>query len=120
VTAEHLARRIHRLCRYYLRSIRLDLDEVTASPNNGPKYDQAYLDELKASTPSTRPSTKNIIPTNDEHGPFMEIDVEMGLDSDFYKILSSSDWTHRGHHDCNSLRVVYQNSKRATRANSQD
>jgi len=83
VTAEHLARRIHRFCRYYLRSIRLDLDEATASLNNGPKYDQAYLDELKASTPSTRPSTKNIIPTNDEHGPYMEIDVEMGLDSDF-------------------------------------
>jgi len=37
------------------RIIPSTLDQATISVNEGPKYDAAYLQELKASTPSARP-----------------------------------------------------------------
>lgn len=53
------------------RSIPLSLDQATISPSRGPTYDQAYLKELKASTPSARPSA-----LTDPYDADMSIDVE--------------------------------------------
>lgn len=33
----------------------MSLDQATISPNRGPRYDKAYLNDLKASTPTSRP-----------------------------------------------------------------
>ncbi|CAA7262911.1 unnamed protein product [Cyclocybe aegerita] len=38
------------------------LDQATISTNDSPKYDAAYLEELKASTPSARPPPMNVDP----------------------------------------------------------
>lgn len=38
------------------RNIPLNLEQATISPHRGPTYDQAYLKELKAKTPSSRPT----------------------------------------------------------------
>ncbi|KAF5360932.1 hypothetical protein D9756_004921 [Leucocoprinus leucothites] len=56
-----------------------NLDQATITPSSGPRYDQAYLNELKASTPSARPPTNNdTVSTPDEHDPSIQIvDVEM-------------------------------------------
>ncbi|KAG6817011.1 hypothetical protein H0H87_000907 [Tephrocybe sp. NHM501043] len=51
-------------------SVPLNLDKATIS-NRGPTYDQAYLNELKASTPSTRPP-----PASDSYDVDMSMDVD--------------------------------------------
>ncbi|KAF7298985.1 GC-rich sequence DNA-binding factor-like protein [Mycena indigotica] len=48
-----------------------------ASSNRGPTYDQAYLNELKANTPSSRPEP--VIPT-DGYDADMSMDVDMSAD----------------------------------------
>ncbi|KAJ3572963.1 hypothetical protein NP233_g2748 [Leucocoprinus birnbaumii] len=59
--------------------IPLNLNQASISPASGPKYDQAYLNELKAGTPSARPSTNtDPITIPDGHDSSMQIlDVEM-------------------------------------------
>ncbi|KAF8073909.1 nineteen complex-related protein 2-domain-containing protein [Lyophyllum atratum] len=52
-------------------SVPLNLEQATISPNRGPTYDQAYLKELKASTPSSRPP-----PVSDVYDADMSMDVE--------------------------------------------
>lgn len=53
------------------RSIPLSLDQATISPNRGPTYDQAYLKQLKASTPTSRPAA-----VVDPYDADMSMDVE--------------------------------------------
>ncbi|KAJ2933384.1 hypothetical protein H1R20_g3695, partial [Candolleomyces eurysporus] len=53
-------------------SVPLDLDQATISPSRGPTYDQAYLNELKSSTPSARPA--NVDPYDAD----MSMDVDSG------------------------------------------
>ncbi|GLB38206.1 putative nineteen complex-related protein 2 [Lyophyllum shimeji] len=52
-------------------SIPLNLEQATISTNRGPTYDEAYLKELKASTPSARPP-----PLSDPYAADMSMDVE--------------------------------------------
>ncbi|KAH6912669.1 nineteen complex-related protein 2-domain-containing protein [Coprinopsis sp. MPI-PUGE-AT-0042] len=40
-------------------NVPLNLDQATISSNRGPPYDQAYLNQLKANTPSARPNLPN-------------------------------------------------------------
>lgn len=58
----------------------MNLDQATITASSGPKYDQAYLNELKASTPSARPSTiaNSISTPNDNEQSLQIMDVEMG------------------------------------------
>ncbi|KAG6853058.1 hypothetical protein C0991_007202, partial [Blastosporella zonata] len=51
-------------------TVSLNLDKATIS-NSGPTYSQAYLNELKASTPSTRPP-----PVSDPYDADMSMDVD--------------------------------------------
>lgn len=53
-------------------NIPLDLDQATIAGNRGPSYDQAYLNELKASTPSARPP----LPETDSYGA--DVSADMG------------------------------------------
>lgn len=55
------------------------LDQASISPrsNGGPTYDQAYLNQLKASTPTSRPT----LPGNDSYDADMSMDVDMSMDS---------------------------------------
>ena len=52
------------------RSVPLNLDQATISPHRGPTYDQEYLKELKASTPTSRP-----IVASDPYDADMSMDV---------------------------------------------
>ncbi|KAF5375932.1 hypothetical protein D9615_008279 [Tricholomella constricta] len=52
-------------------SVPLNLEQATISPNRGPTYDQAYLKELKASTPTSRPP-----PISDPNDADMIMDVD--------------------------------------------
>ncbi|RDB19034.1 GC-rich sequence DNA-binding factor 2 [Hypsizygus marmoreus] len=52
-------------------SVPLNLEQATISPNRGPTYDQAYLKELKASTPTSRPPD-----ISDSYDADMSMDVE--------------------------------------------
>lgn len=49
----------------------ISLDQATISPNRGPKYDKAYLNDLKASTPTSRPP----IPVADPYDADMSMDM---------------------------------------------
>ncbi|KAJ7643933.1 nineteen complex-related protein 2-domain-containing protein [Roridomyces roridus] len=52
-----------------------NLDQASISPHRGPTYDKAYLNELKASTPSSR------APANDPYDADMSMDVgDMSID----------------------------------------
>ncbi|KIK69685.1 hypothetical protein GYMLUDRAFT_150994 [Collybiopsis luxurians FD-317 M1] len=55
-----------------------NLDQATISPNrqSGPTYDEAYLNELKRSTPSARAPPP---PTSDPYDADMSMDVSMDL-----------------------------------------
>lgn len=76
------------------RSVPLNLDQATISSNNGPKYDQAYLNELKANTPSSRPSTTTEpVSVSSELDPSIQvIDVDMGMSPscDIDKVVEDS------------------------------
>lgn len=65
------------------RSVPLNLDQATISLNDGPKYDQAYLNELKANTPSSRPSmnTEPVSVSGELDSSIQVIDVDMGMSS---------------------------------------
>jgi hypothetical protein len=56
------------------------LDQASISPrsNGGPTYSQAYLNELKASTPTSRPP----IPPSDPYDADMSMDVDMSVGDD--------------------------------------
>ncbi|KXN82858.1 GC-rich sequence DNA-binding factor 2 [Leucoagaricus sp. SymC.cos] len=60
-------------------SVPLNLDRATISPSSGPKYDQAYLNELKANTPSARPAANNdTVSTPSDYDSSMQIvDIDM-------------------------------------------
>ena len=60
------------------RSVPLNLDQATISPSRGPTYDQAYLNELKSSTPSVKPA--NVDP----------YDADMSMDVDSSDISTRS------------------------------
>ncbi|KAG2010010.1 hypothetical protein CC2G_012869 [Coprinopsis cinerea AmutBmut pab1-1] len=53
-------------------NIPLNLDQATIAPQRGPTYDQAYLDQLKASTPTARPS----LPTTESSDGDLPMDVD--------------------------------------------
>jgi GC-rich sequence DNA-binding factor len=53
------------------RNIPLNLDQATISPHRGPTYDQEYLRELKANTPTSR----SVVAT-DPYDADMSMDVE--------------------------------------------
>lgn len=62
------------------------LDEPTASLDDGPKYDEAYLQELKASNLNARPPRPSNVDTNDgnlsmdvDQIAFQSADIEFGM-----------------------------------------
>ncbi|KAG5646496.1 hypothetical protein DXG03_003261 [Asterophora parasitica] len=55
-------------------SLPLNLEQATISAGRGPTYDQAYLRELKASTPTSRPP-----PISDTNGEEIPMDVYVSL-----------------------------------------
>ncbi|KAJ7069752.1 nineteen complex-related protein 2-domain-containing protein [Mycena amicta] len=58
---------------------------VAASPNRGPTYDQAYLNELKASTPTSRPTS------SDPYDADMSMDVDISTaDISFQDVQESA------------------------------
>jgi GC-rich sequence DNA-binding factor len=61
--------RVYRLT--VCRNIPLNLDKATISPHRGPTYDQEYLRELKANTPTSRS-----VVANDPYDADMSMDVE--------------------------------------------
>ncbi|KAJ6584175.1 nineteen complex-related protein 2-domain-containing protein [Mycena vulgaris] len=63
-----------------------NLDQASASPHRGPTYDKAYLNQLKASTPSSRAP----LPSGDPYDADMSIDVgDMSVDISMQGIESS-------------------------------
>ncbi|KIY45206.1 hypothetical protein FISHEDRAFT_67141 [Fistulina hepatica ATCC 64428] len=53
------------------------------SPQTGPKYDRAYLEELKASTPSARAPQWHADETYDADVSMMDADISMDFDTSF-------------------------------------
>lgn len=49
------------------------MEQATISTNDGPKYDTAYLEELKASTPTTRPPQPSVVDVYDA-----DMSIDMG------------------------------------------
>ncbi|KAJ7451559.1 nineteen complex-related protein 2-domain-containing protein [Mycena latifolia] len=58
-------------------SVPANLDQASISPHRGPTYNQAYLNELKASTPSSRAP----LPSGDPYDADMSMDIgDMSVD----------------------------------------
>ncbi|XP_006462556.1 hypothetical protein AGABI2DRAFT_179259 [Agaricus bisporus var. bisporus H97] len=73
-------------------SVPSNLDQATISLNDGPKYDQAYLNELKANTPSSRPSmnTEPVSASGELDSSIQVIDVDMVVEDGTTVIHSES------------------------------
>ncbi|KAJ7432756.1 nineteen complex-related protein 2-domain-containing protein [Mycena galericulata] len=68
-----------------LNNVPPNLDQASVSPHRGPTYDQAYLNQLKASTPSSRAP----LPTGDPYDADMSMDVgDMSVDISIQEIQS--------------------------------
>ena len=61
--------------------VSLNIESTVISRNNGPTYDDAYLRELKASTPNARPvvaATETEMSIDIAETPLPVIDIEAG------------------------------------------
>jgi hypothetical protein len=81
---------------YYLHGLSTppsNLDQASISPhtNRGPVYDEAYLNELKASTPSSRPR----LPEGDTHNDGTPTHSELGDSAmEFLDTIDTGDRLH--------------------------
>lgn len=63
-----------------------NLDQASISPHRGPTYDQAYINQLKASTPSSRAP----VPIGDPYDADMSVDIgDMSVDISMQDIEST-------------------------------
>ncbi|KAJ7079818.1 nineteen complex-related protein 2-domain-containing protein [Mycena belliarum] len=64
-------------------SVPTNLDQASISPHHGPRYDRAHLNELKASTPSSRAP----LPSGDPYDADMSMDIgDMSVDVSMHDI----------------------------------